>query len=362
MAGEIPPYLSESLSREITISRDLRTLRDLNLHNKRVLLRSDIDVSVDAIDSSSALRLHAVKGTVDYCIDAGAQKIIIMGHIDRPPRHRYGDGIYNRLTASRLKPLLASILERDVEFMSLSEDNNTVLLLENLRFWEGEEANDPSFATELASFGDILVNDSFASSHRAHSSTDGITKLMPSVAGLHLEQEVNELSRVLDNPQRPFVAVMGGAKVKDKAPTIFNLARIADYVLVGGKLPEEIRRIGIDLPKNVILANMTAEGFDIDKSSAFAFANIIKNAGTVVWNGAQGWFENGFTNGTDAVANAITESGAHTIAGGGETIQYLAGRNLLTGFSFVSTGGGAMLEFLSGKALPGIEALKNRTG
>lgn len=358
MAGETLPSRSESLSFETTLSHNLRTLKDLDLHNKQVLLRSDIDVSMDAIDSSSALRLHAIKDSVDYCMNAGAQKIIIFGHVDRPPKHRYGDGTYNKLTTSRLKPLLTSILERNVEFMSLSEDSSTVLLLENLRFWKGEEANDPSFAAELASFGDVFINDSFASSHRSHSSTVGLAKLLPSAAGLHLEKEVSELSRILRDPQKPFVVVMGGSKVGDKASAIFNLARIADYVLVGGKLPEEIRRNGIALPENVKLANTTSDGFDIDKSSASMFTDIIKNAGTVVWNGAQGWFENGFTYGTDAVADAIVNTNARTIAGGGETIQYLAGRNLLHRFSFVSTGGGAMLEFLSGKELPGIEALK----
>ncbi|MDP2633080.1 MAG: phosphoglycerate kinase, partial [Candidatus Curtissbacteria bacterium] len=233
-----------------------------------------------------------------------------------------------------------------------------LILLENLRFWPGEETNDEEFAKKLAGIADIYVNDAFAVCHRTHASMVGVPALLPHAAGLHLQEEVETLSKLLEKPQRPFVAIVGGAKIETKIPVIENLSKVADEVLVGGYLPLEIEKEGLSLPKNVLIATLGGDKKDIDEASVKKFSDVIKDAKTVVWNGPMGLYEEGFEKGTLAVAQALIECAGFSVVGGGETSDFLESKNLLDKFSFVSSGGGAMLEFLAGKTLPGIVALE----
>lgn len=221
------------------------------------------------------------------------------------------------------------------------------------------------FAKELANLAHIYVNEAFGNCHRMHASMVLLPKILPAFAGLHLQEEVKVLSELMRSPKRPFVAIVGGAKIETKLPAIENLAKVADVVLVGGELPAEIARLaqskqaknGEKFESKVHVAKLTEDQKDITDDSARKFEQIIAGAKTVVWNGPMGVFEEGFDRGSADVANAIINSGAYSVIGGGETSQFLAENNLITKFSFASAGGGAMLEFLAGKSLPAIEAL-----
>lgn len=227
-------------------------------------------------------------------------------------------------------------------------------------FWPGETENDVDFAKTLAGLVDVYVNDAFGNSHREHASMVALPALLPHAAGLHLEREVEALGKLLESPARPFISIVGGAKIETKLPVINNLAKISHHVLVGGELPKEYDESKIEnqeLRSKIVVAKLTEDGFDIDLESAHRFVRYIKEAKTIVWNGPMGLFEEGHEIGSRGVANAILESGAYSVVGGGETTQFLEKHNLLSRFSFVSAGGGALLEFLSGKELPGIAAL-----
>ena len=367
----------------------MKILSDINVSGKRVFVRADLDVPLreaqvtngERLTTNAELevftRLTNLKPTIDWLLEHDSNRIIIGGHIGRPK------GSDPALSTKQILPILGKILGREIDFYpDLSTYSKPgleqldkpglgrIVLLENLRFWSGEEANDPKFAQKLASVADVYVNDAFGNCHRNHASMVALAQLLPHAAGFHLEKEVEALSSLLKNPKRPFVAIVGGAKIETKVPVIENLAKVADFVLVGGKIAKELKiengklKIGSD---RVIVATSAVEEKDIDQRSINQFKEVIATAKTVVWNGPMGVFEEGFDKGTRTIAQAIIGSGAYSVVGGGETTQFLAQNNLLSppnpptgggGFSFVSSGGGAMLEFLAGKELPALLALK----
>jgi 3-phosphoglycerate kinase len=240
---------------------------------------------------------------------------------------------------------------------TLGSQKNVVLLSENLRFFDGEEKNDQVFARKLASLADCYVNEAFAASHREHASIVGVPKFLPHAAGLRLEKEVEILERVLKKPKRPFVVIIGGAKIETKLSVIDNLSNIADTVLVGGKLPQEIRNTKVK--NNVLVGKLTQNSKDLSSDSIEKFKEKIAKAKMIVWNGPMGIFEEKENEqGTREIAEAIAKSKSEKIVGGGETIWALKKYGLEGKIDWISSGGGAMLEFLSGKILPGITALE----
>lgn len=337
----------------------MHLISDLPVSGRRVFLRADLDVPLEK-SVETATRLTNLKPTVDYLLKNQAKQIIIAGHIDRPEKPD------PTLSTKNLINDLEKILSRSVTFKLDFENGDRTLasiaqlvLFENLRFWPGEVANDANFAKQLASMADIYINEAFGNCHREHTSMVSLPGLLPHAAGLHLQKEMEVLSKVLKAPEHPFVAIVGGAKIETKVPVIENLAKIADYVLVGGAIAKELRVESSLLPDNskMVVASLTADTKDISEESTREFKTQISSAKTVVWNGPMGVFEEGFDLGTRSIAQSIIESGAYSVVGGGDTTQFLGTLGLLSRFSFVSAGGGAMLEFLSGKQLPGIKAL-----
>ena len=348
----------------------MKQITDLAVSGKKVLLRADLDVPLTGAGFEEAsTRLTNLKPYVDQLFNENA-KIIIIGHIDRPER------IDPALSTRQLIDPLQKIFKRTIVFKKdfgsgfsdpvsteINETGSSVLesqitLFENLRFWPGEVNNDSEFARKLANLADFYVNDAFGNCHRSHASMVGVPKLLPSAAGSHLKLEISELSKIINKPQHPLIAIVGGAKIETKLPLIENLAKIADFVLVGGELPIEIKKFDKRTADNVIVAALVDDNKDLSQESIEKFIKVIKSAKTVVWNGPQGMFEEGFNHGSLSIAQAIIESGAHSIVGGGETTQFLEQNNLLSKFSFVSAGGGAMLDFLAGKKLPALELLE----
>lgn len=326
-----------------------------------MFLRADLDVPLEELgrihhklESETATRLTNLKGTVDYLLREGAKQVVIAGHIDRP------DGPDPAKSTKHLLGVLENILKKEIVFKGdlNGEVEGEIVLLENLRFWPGETKNESEFADKLAEFGEVYVNEAFGNSHREHASMVALPALLPHAAGLHLEEEIRVMTNMLETPARPFISIVGGAKIETKVPVITHLSKISHHVLVGGELPLEIEKTGQKFAENVIVAKLTDDKFDIDLESAHRFSRYISSARTVVWNGPMGFFEEGHETGSRTVANAIIESKAYSVVGGGETTQFLEKHGFLGRFSFVSAGGGAMLEFLSGKELPGIKALE----
>lgn len=356
-----------------------------NLKNKKVLLRGDLDVAIENGKIKDDFRLKRLVPTIKYLLKQKTE-VIIMGHLGRP-YGKFNNEFSMRPIAEKFKNLMKVSFEKNktktktknklkkeksnktaaTEWGDLEENENfysydispDISLLENLRFYPGEEKNDENFSKKLASLGDVYVNDAFSVSHRKHSSVFGIAKFLPSYAGLNLEQEIENLSKCLRNPKKPAIAIMGGAKIETKLPLIEKMSKIFDYVLVGGKLGLEIKSLNKKLDNNIILPLDYAEGdFDIGKETIKSFKKIIQNSKTVVWNGPLGKFEEKkYLKGTKEIANSVLESGAYSIIGGGDTIAALNNLKILEKFCFVSTGGGAMLEFLEKGNLPAIEVL-----
>jgi len=361
----------------------LRTLSDIpleSLKNRRVLVRADFNVPVGddgIIDNNEDWRIKAVLPTIKYLLKQKA-RIILLAHLGRP------DGkVVEKLRLGPIQDKLSELLDVSVAKMPDCIGKNIqkaiaemvsgeILMLENLRFHKEEEANDEKFAKELASFGDLYVNDAFSDSHRNHASIVGITKFLPSCAGLLMEKEL-EMMRSAIHPVHPAIAIIGGAKLETKLPAVLNLAKIYDYVLVGGLIANEILQTSIakKISPNVILpipdSLIGAKYFDIGENSVKEFSIFIKKAKTIIWNGPVGMFEDlKYQAGTKGIIELIKSAhkkGAAVLIGGGETIYALQkfapelmDKNI-NNFN-ISTGGGAMLEFLAGKKLPGIEALK----
>jgi phosphoglycerate kinase len=336
-----------------------RSVRDADVAGKRVLVRVDFNVPLEDSRVADETRIRAALPTIELLLERGAAEVVLMSHLGRPK----GED-----PALSLEPVRARLRE-------LVPDAR-VRLLENTRFDPRETKNAPELASELAAHGDVYVNDAFGSAHRAHASTEGVAHLLPAYAGLLLERELDELGALLESPERPFVAVLGGAKVADKIGVLRSLGERADVVLIGGKMAEEVERdAGHELPEDVVAAaafEADAEarvvawdevpagwlGLDIGPATSERFAARIAEARTVFWNGPMGVFEwPRFAEGTKAVAEAVAAAEAHTVVGGGDSARAVEELGLADRIDWLSTGGGASLELLEGKDLPGVVAI-----
>jgi len=390
-----------------------QTIRDVEVTGKRVLVRVDFNVPLDDGRITDDRRIREALPTITELRRRGA-RVILASHLGRPDGKVVEDlrldPVGRRLSELLGVPVvkLTDCVGPDVNRAISQMHDGDVVLLENLRFHREEEANDPAFARALASLADLYVNDAFGTAHRAHASTVGVTSFLPAVAGLLMEKELTYLSRALEDPRRPFVAILGGKKVSDKIEVIRNLLTKADALLIGGamsytflratgasvgtSLIEEDkldlarslledaakRRITFRLPDDVIVADRFAEdatarvvsakaipagwmGMDIGPQTSAAYAAVIASAGTVMWNGPMGVFEfPPFSAGTRAVAQAMAKSKAVTIVGGGDSAAAVQQMGLANRMTHISTGGGASLEFLEGKELPGVAVLLDR--
>jgi phosphoglycerate kinase len=388
--------------------RKFRTLDDIKVKGKRVLVRVDFNVPLKNGRVADDGRLRAALPTIKALLAKKPRAIILMSHLGRPkgvdPKLRL-DPVAARLSKllNRKVIKLGDCVGSDISTAVIKAKPGAVILLENLRFHSEEEGNDRKFARQLASLADVYVDDAFGSVHRAHASVEGVTHYLPSAAGLLLEKEIVNLSAVLQKPQRPFVAVLGGAKVSDKIGVITNLLKKADAILVGGAMMFTFlkalgRQTGkslvekdklqlakrllkeskgrIILPVDAMVARTIKTpagakvvpvsaipkglvGVDIGPETARLYAEIIDEAKTVVWNGPMGVFEvPDFSGGTLAIATAMARNRGLTVVGGGESGEAVRKAGVESKLTHVSTGGGASLEFLEGKKLPGIVALE----
>ncbi len=325
-----------------------------SLAGRVCLLRVDFNVE----SAKDALRLEESLPTARLLLRAGA-RVLILSHRGRPK------GIDPKLSLKEFIPFLRKKLQQSITFLTglpaKLPQNGRLFLLENLRFWPEEDANDWDFARHLARLGDFYVNDAFAVCHRENSSVTQLPKLLPSYAGLLLQKEIEILSQVMKHPKKPLVLIFGGSKVEDKAPVMKNLLPKADRVLLGSSvlnnsamLPKS-NKIG----KPIDWVGEKGLALDIGPLSAEKFGAEIKRARTIIWNGPVGKFEDKrYARGSIALAKLVAKSKAFTVVGGGETTQLILENGLRKKIGFLSTGGGAMLEFLAGKKLPGIAALK----
>ena len=338
-------------------------MREADVEAKVVLVRADLNVPLDDGRVADDTRIRAALPTLEHLLGRGVARIRVCSHLGRPK----GED-----PAFRIAPVR--------EHLRTLLPDERVEVLENTRFNPGETRNDEAFARELAAGCDVYVNDAFGSAHRAHSSTEAVAHLLPAYAGLLLERELEMLGRLLGDVERPFVLVTGGAKVEDKLGVLEHLGGRADTVLVGGKMAEELREenplpFEVVLPIDVVAAASFAEnaearevpydelpagwlGLDIGPASREHFAGHIRSSGTVFWNGPMGVFEwERFAGGTEAVAQAVAEADAFTVVGGGDSVRAVNELGLEARISWVSTGGGAALELLEGKELPGVAAI-----
>jgi phosphoglycerate kinase len=336
-----------------------RSVESADVAGKRILVRVDFNVPLEDGRVADDTRIRAALPTIELLLERGAGEVVLMSHLGRPK------GVDPALSMAPVEERLRELL-----------GNERVRLLENTRFDPRETANDPGLAAELAAHGDLYVNDAFGSAHRAHASTEGVARVLPAYAGLLLLRELEELGSLLEAPERPFVAVLGGAKVEDKIGVLRSLATTADVILIGGKMAEQVDRdTGYELPDDVVAAaafEPDAEsrvvawdevpegwlGLDIGPSTRERYAARIGEARTVFWNGPMGVFEwPRFAEGTKAVAEAVARADARTVVGGGDSVRAVEELGLADRIDWISTGGGASLELLEGKDLPGVIAI-----
>lgn len=343
----------------------MKTLKDFNLENKKVLVRCDFQVSLDEKGNVlNDFKIRKAMPTINYLAEKKA-KVILMSHWKPMESERKAESL------KLILPKIAELTKKEIKFSCDCIGEKTeeeikrmfpgeIILLENLRVHKEEEENSDLFARKLASLGDIYINDAFGASHRPHASLVGLPKYLPSGAGFLLEDEINSLKKIIENPKKPLIVIIGGAKVKTKAKVIDQLSEKADSILVGGLVREEIKRENIRFKNSqkIIFPMDDVVGFDVNDETINLFKEKINSAKTIFWTGPLGKIEEKeFQKGTTAIALAIAESSAYSLAGGGETVWFLEKIGLIEKFSHISTGGGAMLAYLSGEKLPGIEAL-----
>jgi len=385
---------------------NFRTLKQINLDKKRALLRTDLNIPIgkDAkIDNTESWRIETIVPTLKYLIKQKA-KIILISHLGRPDRKKR-EGFSLKPVVKKLGKVLKKKIifseeitgwkvEKKIEKMKFGD----ILILENIRFKHGEEKNSPQLAKDLAKLGDIFINEAFASSHRRHTSIVGIPKYLPSVAGFLFEKEIQELDKVLKRPKRPLIAIIGGAKISTKIKVINKFLRIADKVLIGGALANTIfaaqsifmadsviEKKAFSEVKKINLKNLKLflpidlgiwdgkktfyreinevkdreKVLDIGPKTTDLFCDLIKKAKMIIWNGPLGFYaQKPFDKSSIEITKAISQSKAYSVAGGGDTIVFLREINKEKVFNHLSTGGGAMLDYLANETLPGIEALE----
>jgi phosphoglycerate kinase len=387
-----------------------KTIEDIDVKGKRVLVRVDFNVPIEDGKVGDDTRIQAALPTIRYLLDHGAA-VILMSHLGRPKGEPKPE-----LSLRPVAEYLDKLLDQPVKFAedclgpkaeeaAQKLEPGQVLLLENTRFHPEEKKNDPAMAKQLAGLADLYVNDAFGSAHRAHASTTGVADYLPAVAGFLMEKEIKYLGEAIANPERPFIAILGGAKVSDKIGVIRNLLDKADQVLIGGGMANTFFKaqgypVGeslveddvldtarqlvkkddkkLRLPIDVVIADAfdadaqhkvmsmgpVPDGWrimDIGPQTVDAYAKTIKGSGTVVWNGPMGVFEfPAFAEGTFGVAKAVAESDATSIIGGGDSVSAINKSGLSEHITHMSTGGGASLEMLEGKTLPGLAALDDK--
>jgi phosphoglycerate kinase len=342
-----------------------RSVETAEVEGKRVLVRADLNVPLTGGEVADDTRIRAAIPTLRLLLDRGAARVSVCSHLGRP-----------KTDEDRAKYSMAPVERRLRELVS----DERLHVLENTRFNAGETKNDEAFARELAEGNDLYVNDAFGSAHRAHSSTEAVAHLLPAYAGLLLLAELDHLGRLLGEVERPFVLIAGGAKVDDKLAVLEHLGGRADRVLIGGKMAEQVREHNplsypVELPVDVVAAESFAEdadahvasvdavpdgwlGLDIGPATAEAFGAIVQEARTIFWNGPMGVFEwSRFAAGTRAVAEAVAAADAYSVVGGGDSVRAVQELGLAGSVSWVSTGGGASLELLEGRELPGVAAI-----
>ncbi len=391
-----------------------KTLKDVDVKGKRVFCRVDFNVPMQDGKITDDTRIRAALPTIQYLMEQGA-KVILASHFGRPKGKVVEE---MRLTAAgvRLSELLGKNVQKadeaygdTVNSLIGTMNDGEVLLLENVRFYPGEEKNDPELAKSFAELADVYVNDAFGAAHRAHASTEGIAHYLPAVSGLLMEKELDVLGKALSNPERPFTAIIGGAKVKDKIGVIENLLEKVDNLIIGGGLAytfvkaqgheigkslleadkidlaktfmEKAKEKGVNfyMPVDAIVADDFSgdanikevaineipsdwEALDIGPKTREIYRDVIQNSKLVIWNGPMGVFEiDQFAGGTKAVAEALADAeGTYSVIGGGDSAAAVEKFNLADKMSHISTGGGASLEFMEGKALPGVVALNDK--
>ncbi|MFD0674752.1 phosphoglycerate kinase [Cohnella sp. GCM10027633] len=390
-----------------------KSVRDVEVAGQRVLVRVDFNVPLENGAITDDTRIRETLPTIRYLIEGGA-KVILASHLGRP-KGEVVDGLRLTPVAARLSELLGKPVAKANEVVGAAVkaqvdalNNGDVLLLENVRFEAGEESNDSALAQAFAELADLYVNDAFGAAHRAHASTEGVAHFLPAVSGLLMEKELDVLGKALNNPERPFTAIVGGSKVKDKIDVINKMIEIADNIVIGGGLSytflkaqgkeigqslcdnskldltieflEKAKKLGKNfyLPVDIVITDEFSakantkivdtdgilpdwEGIDIGPKTREIYADVIKNSKLVVWNGPMGVFEiEPFSHGTLAVAQACAETAGYTVIGGGDSAAAAEKFHLADKMDHISTGGGASLEFMEGKALPGVVALNDK--
>lgn len=390
-----------------------KTVRDVEVRGKRVFCRVDFNVPMENGRITDDTRIRAALPTIQYLVENGA-KVILASHLGRPKGDNKDqfkmDPVAERLSQLIGKQVIKTdeVVGPEVEAIVSAMNEGDILLLENVRFHPGETKNDPELSKSFAALAELFVNDAFGSAHRAHSSTAGIAEYIPAVAGFLMEKEIRILGNALSNPDRPFTAIIGGAKVKDKIGVIENLLDKVDHLLIGGGLANTfIKAKGYDvgnslleeekievakalmekaeqkgvrfyIPEDVVLADAFDnnantkvanideipfgwQALDIGPKTIATYRNVISSSKLVVWNGPMGVFEmDTFSVGTDAIAKACAESDAMTIIGGGDSVAAVEKAGLADRIGHISTGGGASLEFMEGKELPGVAVLQDK--
>ncbi|MEY9973873.1 phosphoglycerate kinase [Lysinibacillus sp. RC46] len=390
-----------------------KTMKDIDVKGKRVFVRVDFNVPMADGAITDETRIRAAIPTIEYLVEQGA-KVILASHLGRPKGEVKEDmrltAVGVRLAELMGKPVtkLDESIGQEVEEAVANMQNGDIILLENVRFHAGEEKNDPALAEQFAKLADVYVNDAFGAAHRAHASTEGIAKYVPAVSGFLMQKELDVLGKALSNPERPFTAIIGGAKVKDKIGVIESLLEKVDHLIIGGGLSftfikaqgydigkslleedkidlaksfiEKAKAKGVQLhmPIDAVVASEFSKdaetqivdvdaipadwmGLDIGPKTAANYAEVIKNSKLIIWNGPMGVFEmDKFANGTKTVADAMATTTGYTVIGGGDSAAAVEKFEVADKMDHISTGGGASLELMEGKELPGIVALNDK--